>query len=877
MSASTSSELPQSHDSVQRVVRNSTANLIAQAVNALCNVAIVFVLARRLGKATLGEYFLIFAILQAIQMILESGITTVLTCRIVQSPSNWKRTVSEANAILVLVVIASVGSLAGIGMAWSAWRGDTSMILPFAIAGVACAAIQVNRFGSAVFRAFEQFRFENFSRVIQGVLFVGIVIAVAYSGPHAVSLVLAAFAISHVVASAYLLIRLEQRWNCLGWRFSGAVLRDWWSESVPLGLGDVVRRLTWQLDTILLGAMKPPAVVGLYSVAYRPLGPLNWVPRAILNAAFPSLARAATEDRDQLERTFVNSIRLLWITSLPIAVTICICAEPLVLLLAGTDFREAALPMQVLIWISTLSFLSIQFRFLFTALGKQRMFANLVIAIFLLEAALEVALIPVWGYMGACTGSLIGEFVFTAAGIQLCHRLGVRGFQWSEMLRAVVAGAIMAAIIWPGTQLPLPWLVLLVLFATLNYFVACVLLGALKRDEASKFFAALSPRARRQRRQLRAARKATLGAVILLLGGSLAVGEDAFAPILAKYPRLTAQPFGKGVFAHVRRSGNTRPARSQAIEAWSKHPNIAGTQLSYSWTELEPEHGRLRWELIEADLEPWAREGKKCWIEISTANKRDDTGARGTPGWVFDAGVPRVQAEGTGLYPVFWHSKYLELWGGFITALAEKFDGDPRIEFFSTGGYANGHEPGLSSWDNDSLLKQWRAAGFDGFTVEGVYLNQAIKPILNRFDDAFSRTPVAQTIHVKTAFDQAMNAYAVQLKFIMLSNGLGFAKFDSAARHEWRNRSEVWGVKTGFSEWGPLGRSALKQRRTKDPRQKVPLMIAYRAAIGDEGALAPRSRISYLPLGERIPEVESEDEWNAALQFAAQQLEPRLP
>jgi hypothetical protein len=250
---------------------------------------------------------------------------------------------------------------------------------------------------------------------------------------------------------------------------------------------------------------------------------------------------------------------------------------------------------------------------------------------------------------------------------------------------------------------------------------------------------------------------------------------DPTATVLEKYPRLTRRPFGKGVFAHVRRSGNVRPASSEQITAWARHPHIAGTQLSYSWTELEPRRGEYRWDLIETDLDPWAREGKKCWLEVSTANKRDATGTRGTPDWVFEQGVPRIQAEGTGLYPVFWHPKYLACWSEFIHALAKKFDGDPRIEFVATGGYANGHEPGLSSWDNEPLMGQWKAAGFDGFMPDGVYLKGAIEPILKMFDDAFEQTPIAQTIHVKSDFDRAMNAYAVSLKFIMLSNGLGFS------------------------------------------------------------------------------------------------------
>src|SRR5438105_1753480 len=144
----------------------------------------------------------------------------------------------------------------------------------------------------------------------------------------------------------------------------------------------------------------------IYNVAYRPLGPLNWLPRIILVAAFPAFARLAAGDRSGLSRALAASIRLLWVISLPLAVAIFACAEPLITLLAGPDYVDAVLPLRILIWISTLSFLSMQFRFVFTAVGRQKLFARLAVAVFGLEAAIELALIPWWGYFGACAGSL---------------------------------------------------------------------------------------------------------------------------------------------------------------------------------------------------------------------------------------------------------------------------------------------------------------------------------------------------------------------------------------------------------------------------------------------------------------------------------------
>ena len=85
---------------------------------------------------------------------------------------------------------------------------------------------------------------------------------------------------------------------------------------------------------------------------------------------------------------------------------IFVFAEPLIVILAGREYLEATLPMRVLIWITVLSFLSFQFRFLFAAMGRSRAYVHLVILILVLETGIEAALIPWWGYLGACAGSM---------------------------------------------------------------------------------------------------------------------------------------------------------------------------------------------------------------------------------------------------------------------------------------------------------------------------------------------------------------------------------------------------------------------------------------------------------------------------------------
>jgi len=476
-------ELPTSAQklgSFGRVVRNSTINLAAILIG---NLVAVVMLVKRLSPDVLGRYYLIFSLIMIVGLIVEAGVSTVLTRRIVQDFGRWKQTAREAAGLLVVVSLVSLAVLIAMGAIWAGVQSDPQVLLLFVGAGLACVAIQVGLFSAGVFRAFERFEYESVAKILQGFVFVGLLYVFVDGTANDLVFAVAAFAGSHLAAAIFLCSSYIWKWGRPGCRLNVALIRDWLTESVPLGLGDVCRRVTLQIGTVLLGVLAPLAAVGIYNFAYRPLGFLRLVPRVILTVLFPSFSQLAKESRASLDRALARSIRLLWMGSLPIVVVIVVCADHLVLLIANEKYADASLPMRLLIWVVCFSFISTQFRFYLTALGRQSVFTRLTIAIFFLETVSIAALIPAYSYLGACLGVLLGEVVFLAAGFVACYQLGLTGVEWGALLKSGVLAAVMAVLLWPFRELPLLPLSLLSGAAACVYFAGCALTGVLHRDE----------------------------------------------------------------------------------------------------------------------------------------------------------------------------------------------------------------------------------------------------------------------------------------------------------------------------------------------------------------------------------------------------------
>jgi O-antigen/teichoic acid export membrane protein len=482
------------------MVRNAAISLVAVAIHSVLLLAGVIVLARGLGAEALGQYYTIFALMIAVQLLTESGISTVLTPRVIKASAAWKATVAEAMGLLLVVGLLSAAALFGIGVFWAGWRGEPSLLGPFALAAVACVGLQVQQFAAGIFRALERFEFESFARVFQGAVALLGALLFVRRGPYGLNAAVAALAVSHVLAALFMIGSLQRGWHCLGMHISLRAFRSWLAESIPLALGDFIRRFTMQLDTVLLSVLQSSAaVVGIYSLAGSPMKGLGLLPRALLMVTFPAFVRLATGKREVMARAFATSTRLLWVTSLPFAAVACVLAEPIALLLGGPEYLAAAPAIQILVWILVLFVLSTQLRLVLTALGQQRLYVVLVLGLFVVQTGLEAVLILLGGYLGLCTALLVGETIYAVAGLALCHYLGLRGIEWGRLARAALGAAAMAGLLLLARTWPLPLFGAAALLAMVCYYSYCYWVGAILPEEGKRVCSAARTMMRRIR------------------------------------------------------------------------------------------------------------------------------------------------------------------------------------------------------------------------------------------------------------------------------------------------------------------------------------------------------------------------------------------
>jgi O-antigen/teichoic acid export membrane protein len=222
----------------------------------------------------------------------------------------------------------------------------------------------------------------------------------------------------------------------------GMVRASW-----PLMLNHFLATIFFQVDIIILEAMKGARVVAQYSVAYRWLLAINIVPAFFTQALFPVMSRQAHEDREALRQTVRFGIKLLVAVAVPLAVAFTALAELLTALLGGQQYLpDGAIALQFMIWSIPFGWMNSLTQYVLVALDRQRLVMWAFGAAVLFNIAANIAFIPLYGFRAAAVVTIFSEVALLLPFMWLASRdLGHVGWL-SAVWRPWAAGAAMAAV-----------------------------------------------------------------------------------------------------------------------------------------------------------------------------------------------------------------------------------------------------------------------------------------------------------------------------------------------------------------------------------------------------------------------------------------------
>jgi O-antigen/teichoic acid export membrane protein len=226
------------------------------------------------------------------------------------------------------------------------------------------------------------------------------------------------------------------------------LIRDMVNESYPLLLNHFLATIFFQIDIVILQAMRGAVLVAQYSTAYKWLLAINIVPAFFTQALFPVLSRQAKEDTAKFRRTYTFGLKLMLALALPLAVVFTLLATPLTLILAGESYLpNGAIALMIMIWSIPLGWMNSLTQYALIALDLQRYITRAFIVAVLFNIITNIIFIPIYSFQAAAVTTIFSELVLLIPFLWLINRgIGQRMNWFSLIWRPVVATLAMGLV-----------------------------------------------------------------------------------------------------------------------------------------------------------------------------------------------------------------------------------------------------------------------------------------------------------------------------------------------------------------------------------------------------------------------------------------------
>lgn len=247
------------------------------------------------------------------------------------------------------------------------------------------------------------------------------------------------------------LYRQEHGTLLLRYTFSGARLAL--GPAITMGATQAMGLLNFNFDTLLIGFLLGFTQVGLYNAAYKPVTMLLALPLTYFTGLFPALARAWHEGPDALKRLAARSLHLCALFAMPCGVGGTLLAPEIVALLFGEPYRESALPFSILVWSAVLVVLRGTYRHGLNAAGHQSLDLRSAVISSLLNAGLNILLVPRYGLVGAACATVAADVVWLGMAWWFFAQRITPLPMLASLWRPVLASAAMGALLWGAREI----------------------------------------------------------------------------------------------------------------------------------------------------------------------------------------------------------------------------------------------------------------------------------------------------------------------------------------------------------------------------------------------------------------------------------------
>ena len=454
---------------INRARQNIFYKILSESTRILLALLFIYI-ARKLGDEDFGKLSFAYSFAGICFIATDFGLSTILIRNVSRQKELTREYVSN---ILVLKVVLSFicVSVIGIFILFTDYPADVITLLVI-FGGVMFFKALIDFF-CAVLNAHERMDIEALLKGTNHILLflIGIVVITMGFGLFRLANVyLVVYSISSIIGFYIVYVYIEKIRPSFNLRFWKYILR----ESFPLALTVIFTVIYFKIDVVMLSLIRGDnSEIGLYSAAMRLIELVGVLPALIVSALFPIISSLYKVSIASLANVFKTSFRYLFVIALPIAVGTFLLSDRLIYIIYGKDYFKTVPALKIL--SLALIFIFVNYILMNILVSVDRQMTNSIMAgtCVLVNIALNMCLIPHYGYLGAGTATVITEIVLFSLGLYYVAKYICKINIVAVVSKPFISVAIMGTFIMLATaKLNLAFVIAL---SALTYFT-CLLL-----------------------------------------------------------------------------------------------------------------------------------------------------------------------------------------------------------------------------------------------------------------------------------------------------------------------------------------------------------------------------------------------------------------
>jgi len=456
-----------------RALRNTVLVLAAKVVARLIALVTVIATLKWLMPAPYGTFTTLINYTAIVSVVLDLGFNVLYVREGARHPADIQR---YLRSVMSLRLVMAVGGFVVLAIAL-AIAGLSSLLVPGFLLMVLTSYSTLLR---NTLYAVQRLAYEALAVVLESIVLLALVLIGIKIGA-GVTYFVWAYAAQYAFSCAYFAIVLWwQKIAVVGWKLEPQLVREWFFQGLPFALTFVLTILYFKIDQPLVYAIRPHVEAGWYAAAYKPFEALLFIPMTLLSVVFPVLSVYFRERPQELTDAVSRFFKALLVIGWPIAVGLFVLAHPLTTMFLYPQSEPA---LRILALALAIGFVNNAFIGALSASDRQLSFTWAAGWSLIANLALNLILIPFFGYIGASWATVLTEVVLGVAGWILTRRhigqVPVLQLTW----RPILAGLVMGAVLFPLRNLDGVQVIIPIVVGAAVYAGAALLLRAVTSDE----------------------------------------------------------------------------------------------------------------------------------------------------------------------------------------------------------------------------------------------------------------------------------------------------------------------------------------------------------------------------------------------------------